>query len=158
MELSIDTSELQRLGAALSGTGPLLDAELQTAGTRSTLQIQREIQEAAPVWQGTARRSVTTQAAPRQWKVGTNVVHAIVQLETGRAVGAPMPPAGSLLPWMSSKGIDAALEFVIRRKIGRDGIPARRLFSTALQRNEGAIRAEFDAAIRRFTAKIGARL
>lgn len=139
-----------------AGSSRLLDAELLTAMTRSTAQIQAQVMAGTPVWRGTARRSHTTEVTPRLSKVGTNLVHAVVQSETGRRAGAAMPPAGSLLAWMSSKGIDGDLEYVIRRAISRNGIIARRLYSIAFQQNQGAIQAEFQAAIRRYVAKMTA--
>lgn len=135
-------------------SGALLDAELLTAMTRSTAQIQADIMAGTPVWRGTARRSHTTEVTPRLGKVGTNLVHAVVQSETGRRAGAPMPPAGALLAWMASKGIGEENEYVIRRAISRNGIAARRLYSIAFVQHQGAIQAEFQAAIRRYVAKM----
>ncbi len=158
MELEVDFPDGERLAAAFSNTKPLLDAELLTAMTRSTAQMQGEIQAAMPVWQGTARASVTQTATAQKGEVGTSLLHAIVQGETGRAAGAAAPPPGSLLAWMASKGIPADAEYVVARSISRRGIPARRLFSNALARNRGAINAEFENAVRRFVAKLQARL
>lgn len=134
----------------------LLDAELLTAMTRSTAQIQADVMAGTPVWRGTARRSHTTEVSPRLSKVGTNLVHAVVQSETGRRAGAPMPPKGALLAWMASHGIGEDMEYVIRRAISRNGIVARRLYSIAFVQHQGAIQAEFNAAIRRYVAKMTA--
>lgn len=157
-ELIIDVSGAVQLASKFAGAKPILEGEIKTAMVRSLAQMQGEIQAAAPVWQGTARRSVTvTTPSPYVGKVGTNLVHAIVQLETGRRAGAPAPPPGSLLAWMSSKGIPAESEFAVARAISRRGIPARHLFTDTFHRNEGAIRAEFAAALQRFIAKMRAR-
>lgn len=154
MSLTIDITGVELLARSLAGAKPLLDRELVTAMTRSVAAMQLDIQTAAPVWQGNARRSVTTTASAQRGTVGTNLVHAIVQLETGRRAGAPMPPEGALLAWMASKGIPAEYEFVVRRAISRNGIPARKLFTKAFADNQDDIRAEFQASLKRFVARL----
>ncbi len=156
MSFTVDVTGAEALARSLAGAKAILDAELKTAMVRSVAQIQLDVQTAAPVWQGNARRSVTTTATAERGTVGTNLVHAIVQLETGRTAGAPMPPDGSLLAWMASKGIPAEYEFVVRRKIGHDGIPARHLFTKSLAARESDIRAEFQASLARFVARLSA--
>jgi hypothetical protein len=158
MELDIDASEAERIATAFSGTQPLLDAELLTAMTRSTAQLHGDVVAATPVWQGTARRSTTKTATPREGKVGTNLVHGIVQQETGRRAGAAAPPVAAIMPWVTSKGMPAEAAFVVARAIGRRGIPARRLYTNAVARHRGAIQAEFNNAVQRFIAKLQARL
>lgn len=155
MDVEIDISGAEELARSFAGAKSTLDAELVTAMTRSVAAIQLDVQTAAPVWQGNARRSVATTATAQKGTVGTNLVHAIVQLETGRAAGAPMPPSGALLAWMSSKGIPAEAEFVVRRAISRKGIPARKLFTNAFNANKSQIDAEFRASLARFVAKLG---
>lgn len=153
MEIVIDVTGEEAFDK-FAGSAKHLDAELLTAMTRSTAQIQAEVMAGTPVWRGTARRSHTTEVTPRLGKVGTSLVHAVVQSETGRRAGAPMPPKGALLAWMASHGMGVELEYVIRRAISRNGITARRLYSLAFQRNQGAIQAEFNAAIKRYIARM----
>lgn len=154
MEVDIDVTGAENLARSLAGAKPILDAELEGAMVRSVAAVQLDVQTATPVWQGQARRSVTTTASPTKGTIGTNLVHAIVQIETGRRAGAPMPPQGSMLAWMASKGIPEDREYVIRRAISRKGIPARHLFTQAFQSNAPQIRAEFQAAIKRFISKV----
>ena len=61
---------------------------------------------------------------------------------SGRKPGSKLPPKGSLIPWMRARGIASAssdgseeesVEFLIRRKIARDGIPPTDLTAFALK-------------------------
>ena len=152
--LEIDATDALELAAKYEGATKVLATELETAMVRTVAVLQLDIQTAAPVWQGNARRSVTTTASATKGTVGTNLVHAIVQLETGRAAGAPMPPQGSLLAWMAWKKIPAEREFLIRRAIARKGIPAKHLFTKALAENRSAIDQEFRASLQRVIARL----
>lgn len=156
MEIDIDVSGAEELARKFAGARPILDRELTTAMVRSTAAIQLDVQTAMPVWQGQARRSITTTATAQKGEVKTNLVHAIVHGETGRRAGAPMPPKGALLAWMASKGIPEDREFVIRRAIARNGIAASNNFTKSFQANLPLIRREFDASLARFIAKIRA--
>lgn len=69
--------------------------------------------------------------------------HAEV-IQKGRRPGAAMPPKGVLLPWMGRHGIPPEAEFVVRRAIGRRGIPAVDYMDAAADR----IRPRFRAALR----------
>ena len=153
-EIEIDITEVARLAESLAGAKPILDQELTTAMTRSVAAVQLDVQTAMPVWQGQARRSITTTATAERGTVGTNLVHAIVHGETGRAAGSAMPPEGSLLAWMASKGIPAEAEFVVRRAIARNGIAASHNFTKSFQSNEPLIRREFQASLDRFIARV----
>jgi hypothetical protein len=64
-------------------------------------------------------------------------------IERGRKVGAKMPPKGSLLRWMSIKGIEPKAEFAIRRAIQRRGQAARPWLHPALLTSRAAINREF---------------
>jgi hypothetical protein len=61
-------------------------------------------------------------------------------LEYGRRPGATMPPEGPIRTWMEDKGIDTegkegkAVLFLIRRAIGRRGLPAHHIMQRALDR------------------------
>lgn len=54
-------------------------------------------------------------------------------IESGRAPGSKMPPSGSLLPWMRTKGIEEDKEFVIRRSIAVKGIKPTTIIADALK-------------------------
>ena len=51
-------------------------------------------------------------------------------VDKGRRKGK-MPPKAPILRWLRARGLDTKLEFVIRRKIARDGIPATNIFTNA---------------------------
>lgn len=59
--------------------------------------------------------------------------------EEGRKPGGKMPPAGVLLPWMERKGIPPEMEFLVRRKIARDGFPGTHAQAQAFTRIKGLL-------------------
>lgn len=152
--IEIDASEVDAWAARFDGASDILADELKTAMVRVVATMQRDIQVAAPVWHGNARRSVQTTATATKGTVYTNLLYAIVQLETGREAGKPMPPEGALLAWMAEHGIPPEGERGLRRKIGRDGIPARRLFTKAFEENKDDIEREFQAVATRVVARL----
>jgi hypothetical protein len=50
-----------------------------------------------------------------------------------------MPPAGALVGWMQRHGWDLKKEFVLRRAIGRDGIPAVEPFAKGFAKNRALL-------------------
>lgn len=68
-------------------------------------------------------------------------------LEYGRTPGAKMPPAGPIREWMQTVGIEddikGSLLYVIRRKIGRRGLPALYIMHGALQRQRANFKIVF---------------
>lgn len=82
--------------------------ETANAGKRAGFAVERKAKGRVRVWRGHLRRSITTKttttALISTTKVGTNLINARAE-EFGRPAGAPMPPPGSLLPWMAAKGI-----------------------------------------------------
>jgi hypothetical protein len=87
---------------------------------------------------------------------GTNRPHARPH-EEGRRAGAPMPPEGALLGWMRRHGIPEDQEFVVRRGIGRKGIPAKRFMARSRSEIKPLVRREIQAAVRRTLAQIRSR-
>lgn len=79
--------------------------------------------------------------------------HSLVN-EKGRRPGRPMPPVGALLPWMARHGIPAEAEFVVRRKIGRDGIPGIWFMRDGRAKVRPLFRREVAAATRRAIRRI----
>jgi hypothetical protein len=73
----------------------------------------------------------------RVFSTGPAVLASVI--EEGRRPGAKMPPAGALLPWMARHGIPDDREFLVRRKIARDGLPAHRPFARAFQKSRGLL-------------------
>jgi hypothetical protein len=63
----------------------------------------------------------------------------VAVIEFGRTPGKKMPPKGALLGWMARHGIPEDREFVVRRAIGRDGIPGKFPFRKAWNRNRGLL-------------------
>jgi len=153
--IDIDASEIAALASRLGNVQPMLEVELKEAMISSLAMLQHDAMEATPWQTSTLRRSYKLEPAPTAWS-GTLVnrtTYAKV-VEEGRRPGAPMPPKGSLLNWMKAKGIDPKAEFVIRRAIGRRGIPGRWMMRDALAKNRAGIEAEFQAAIVRLANKL----
>lgn len=88
-------------------------------------------------------------------RAGSNVIYAPV-VEFGRSAGAPMPPSGVLLGWMGRKGIDASLEYVVRRKIGAKGTRKQPYMKPALDKNRAAITREMTAVLKRIANRLAA--
>lgn len=151
--VAIDLGDVTALAARFAGAPAVLEAESLVAMQRSTIAIQGDAREAAPVDTGLLRNSIAAEAMPWFGTVGTNVAYAEAVHE-GRRPGAPMPPQGALLPWMERHGLAAKLEFAIRRGIARRGIPARRFLADALRANLGTVEREFQAAAARFVARV----
>lgn len=153
--IDIDASEVAAFASRVGNVRPMLENELEIAMIRSLAMLQNDAMEATPVATGTLRRSYKLQPAPTAWS-GTLVNTATYAkvVEEGRRPGAPMPPKGALIAWMKTNGIDESLEFVIRRAIGRRGIPARNMMKNALAKNRAGIEAEFSAAIVRLAQKL----
>jgi hypothetical protein len=65
-------------------------------------------------------------------------------IEGGRRPGLKMPPEKPIIQWMRDKGIqprdrkikEKSLAFLIRRKIGMDGIPEKPYLRNAIKANE----------------------
>lgn len=87
---------------------------------------------------------------------GTNLPYAQV-VEEGRSAGSAMPPSGALLGWMGRHGIPDTMEFVVRRAIGRKGIPAKRYMARSRSEIKPLARRELQAAIAKTLAGIRAR-
>ncbi|MEO8082518.1 MAG: hypothetical protein ABI780_01715 [Ardenticatenales bacterium] len=62
------------------------------------------------------------EAGPRVGDPGVEPYDEVI--EGGRRKGAKMPPAGVLDEWMSTRGIPAEAEYLIRRSIAENGIQA----------------------------------
>jgi phage gpG-like protein len=147
-EIVIDASEFAAMGARFRNAAPIVEREMKTAMTRSTAQIQHDAQVEVKVDQGTLRRSITTNVTPFLGRVGTNLIYART-VEEGWPPNYRWIPKGALLPWMARHSIPASAEFFIRRKIWREGLPARPYLIPALERNKHAIEAEFALAAAR---------
>lgn len=155
-------------GAIFEGKAPsIVNEELTAAMYEATALLEREWKLRAPVGVFGAAGGYLASIHGEVVTKGVPVVRGVVAtqspygevIEKGRTPGKPMPPAGSLTRWMEKiLGMDEAqatrMEFVLRRKIGAKGVPARHTAAEALKAAEPALQAIFDA--RGFT--IAARL
>lgn len=64
--------------------------------------------------------------------IGSRLRYAAA-VHDGRKAGKAWPPQGVLLGWMRRHGIPKEAEYVIRRKIGLQGIPGVPFLTTALR-------------------------
>lgn len=111
------------------------------------------------------KRRVTGTLARRRLLVWGDLAQTRVD-EEGRARGARMPPHGKgapLFAWVGRKGLvdriagrkgsrasrQQSAAFVVARGIARKGIPARRPFARALERNRSLIYRTVSAAVNR---------
>lgn len=158
--MEIDVREIIILGQNCREIAQATPGELTRAMTRSVIQVEADAKRAVPTDTHNLQRSIThtVQATDDHvvGKVGTNVPYAQT-VEDGRRAGAAMPPAGALLGWMGRKSIPAEAEYVIRRAIGRRGIPGRPYLRKALAENASKIDAEFKQVIPRLLAKLRGR-
>lgn len=153
----VDARQITALTKRFALAPVILAEEMRTGATRAILAVEGKAKELAPVDTGTLRRSITHDVQPMAGGIrasaGSAVPYAEV-VEKGRGAGKPMPPTGSLLGWMRRHGIDEGAEFVIRRAIGRRGIPARPYLSRALRE----LRPQISAEIRQIPARVVGRL
>jgi Bacteriophage HK97-gp10, putative tail-component len=161
MDLLIDSSDVTAFAREMRVAPQVVVDENTAAMNRAVLSIERRAKEVVPTDTHHLQRSITHEVSPRVGlevvgRVGTNVPYGRV-VEEGRRAGAAMPPSGVLLGWMRRHGVDASAEFVVRRAIGRRGIPARPYLSRALKDLEPQIRREFARVVPRIARRLGFR-
>ena len=142
-------TKVETSNRGLIATGRVTQA--MATAQRSWLQgvlrlIRDDVRGFAPADLGTFRKSIVYRTTVRRQTEVTGEVYSndpnsakIAVIEYGRTPGAKMPPKGALLGWMSRKGIDARFEFVIRRAIGRDGIPGKFPFRKAFTKRRSLL-------------------
>lgn len=153
MDLEISAPELNALVGRLGQMPAVVESELSGGMERIVRQGQAWAMATSPVWTGTLRRSWTAEATATTGRIGTNVPYAR-PVNDGRRAGAPMPPTGALLRWMASKGIPPEAEYVVRRAIGRRGIPPKRMKEQTIERLRPAAVAEMRAVVGRIAARL----
>ena len=151
--------ELNGWDRRLLNAGEVVGEESVVLVDRLALIGEAEGKRGTPVFRGHARRSVTKgqprrRGAGAESDYGSNLGYYKV-IEKGRRPGRPMPPKGVLLPWMRRKGIPASAEYVVRRKIGVEGIPAKEPLKKALVVVRRRLPAERQRAQRRIVARLG---
>lgn len=155
---SVEIPELPPFAARLRGAQSVLRSELTTAMRRIVIAGQTLSRGLAPVDTGRLRDSITGRVTAVGGDVrgswGTSLPYAEA-VEEGRRAGAPMPPQGALLGWMGRHGIEASLEFVVRRAIGRRGTKARWFLRDAKERVAPVVERELSAGLGRALDRIG---
>ena len=135
MTIRVDMGDVQRSSNGSRPCSPAAERETKRVMTR--VVIEGEARAKTGVSRDTSHyaRSITHRVTSSPGIVvgqyGCNVPYAPVR-EFGRRPGSKMPPRGSLLAWMRRHGIPAEMEFVIRRRIGRRGIPGEHVFRDTL--------------------------
>lgn len=156
---TVDASAIVVMAQRYQGAGKVIEAEVLAASQRSILAVEGLAKRYVPVDTGHLRRSITSESRPVAGGVravaGTNVPYAEA-VEKGRRAGAAMPPGDVLTGWLRRKGIDPSAEFVIRRAIGRRGIPAKPYLDRAFAELKPRIAAEFAAVPKRVLARLAA--
>lgn len=108
-------------------------------------RVRDDVRMFAPADLGEFKKSVVYRTGRKGLAVEGEVYSSdpntgkVAVIEYGRRPGSKMPPSGVLLGWMARRGVDPRLEFVIRRAIGRDGIPAVAPFRKAFVKNRGLL-------------------
>jgi hypothetical protein len=158
MPVTLRLEGAEPLARALNRSPELLRAEEARAMTASLLLIEADARR--NVRQDTRRlmNSITHRQHQRGdvlvGEVGPSVRYGVV-VERGRRPLRKWPPRAPLLRWMARHGIPAEAVFVIARKIGTAGIPARPFLEPAFRTHESRIARLFAAAGARFVARIG---
>ncbi len=124
-----------------------LNGPLRRFFQRSTITVQNQARQKAPVDTGRLRSSIATQvdhSTPPMWgKIGTNVKYApFVEFGTR----PHWPPPGALQPWARRHGFPPGPEgdFLVRRAIARHGTRAQPYLIPALEESMGDIRRFLD--------------
>lgn len=161
MDLRIDFTGLDAFVRRYAGAEEIVGEELVVLVDRLATIGEAEDKRTAPVWRGHYRRSITKGRARRvgrgaESEFGSNVPYAR-PLRFGRRAGARMPPGGSLVAWMRSKGIPAEREFVVRRAIGRKGIPIKHPIPPTIAVVRRHARVEAQRTVRRIAARLAGR-
>jgi len=107
-------------------------------------RVRDDVRLFAPVDLGTFKKSVIYRTTQKGDVVDGKVFSTAPQgqqsvIEFGRRAGRKMPPAGALVGWMQRHGWDLKKEFVLRRAIGRDGIPAVEPFAKGFAKNRALL-------------------
>ena len=152
IEIEID---LQKFAAALAKLDPAtLNQRTRAALQESISYIEALVVNAIPVNTGNTRQGVFTDVrgqtlASLRGIVASPHKHALV-LERGRTPGKRMPPEGPIALWALRKlGVnDAGVVFLIRRAIGRRGLPALKMFENAALKAPPIVEAIFAKHLR----------
>ena len=149
---------ISKKGALFEGKAPeIIQGEMSAAMYEATAFLEREVKEGTPQGVFGDQGGLLSTIHGEVIEKGETVVKGIVAhqsaygdvVEKGRDPGKTWPPEGSLLRWIEVKlgvGERAAksLEFVIRRKIGKEGTKGAHMFENALDDNWNRVEDIFD--------------
>jgi hypothetical protein len=132
----------------LKGTAAKVARTAQRGWVQGVARKTRDtVRSLTPVATGGTRRSIVYRTQERGGVAYGQVFStmsdaAIESIENGRRPGAPPPPPGSLRAWLAVKGIDSRLEYVIARKIGRDGLAGHHMFARGYHSLRGLLNSQ----------------
>jgi hypothetical protein len=155
-----------KLRATITAKGPMFDRsapeimqrDLLTAMYSATAFLEGKVRDNTPQgvygMEGGLRATIHGEVIQYGTSVMGIVGHAREYgdvIELGRRPGQKMPPEGVLLRWVEIKtGMSGKrakqLEFLIRRKIAREGFEGSHMFERAFTENQNQIQKIFDKA------------
>jgi hypothetical protein len=156
-DVVFDASEIYRLSAQMANAAPIIAKHSEIGMRRAVVAVQRDAMAEVVVDMGHLRRSITTRVVnPFLGHIGSNLIYAR-SVEQGWPPNYRWIPKGALLPWMQRKGIPESAEYLIRRKIFREGLPARPFLVPALEANRELFYREMALRMKLALAEITAR-
>jgi hypothetical protein len=156
MPVTLRLEGADRLSAALRRAPETVASEQARAMTASLLLVEGDARR--NVRQDTRQLMNSIQGRilsrePLVGAVGPSARYGIV-VERGRRPNKPAPPRAALRGWARRHGIPDSALFLIARKIGRDGTPARPFLAPAFTKNAPRIVRLFAQAGARVTVRI----
>jgi hypothetical protein len=143
--VQINAPTLDKLIANYAKINDSVQKHQHTGMERATMIVERSAKQKVKRDTGHLRRSIMRRVIKRAdevvGQIGSNAPHAY-NVEMGRKAGSRMPPKGALLDWMRRHGIDAEMEYVVRRAIARKGIEEAPYLRPAVKDNLALIRRE----------------
>ena len=147
-------------GATFDGKAPeIIRKDLLSAMSEATSYLEKGIKEKTPQGvfglQGGLRSTIFGEVYTKTALVIGIMGHGMPKygdvIEYGRRPGKKMPPAGAMLRWVELKtGLSGKpaqrVEFLIRRKIGKEGFPGVHMFEKTFIESQGKLTQIFDQA------------
>lgn len=160
MQVSLNLDSAMAISRAWANHPTLVTEELETAMLGSLIYLEGQTAERTPVNLGTLRRSYTSQVSTfidAVFGTMSSPVSYAMPIEMGTR--PHYPPLEPLINWVEAKlglvGEEAeGAARGIQRKIGRFGTPGYGMARYALIDGQATIRAEFDEAADRITARL----
>ena len=158
MAINLRLEGAPELAAALGRSPELLAQEEGRAMTASLLLVEADARRNV----AHDTRQLMNSITHRQRREGETLVGEVgpsarygVVVERGRRPKRRWPPRAALRGWARRHGIPERALFLIARKIGQQGTPARPFLEPALRKNEARIQRLFAAAGLRVVTRIG---